>query len=182
MSKITNEQDASLSVEFVSEIILELRGQRLILDRDLAALYGVTTKAFNQAVKRNEARFPSDFRVQLTESEKNELVTKCDRFNSLKHSAALPYAFTEHGALMAANILKSGKAHEMSIHIVRAFVRLRQMSISGSQLTQKMAEVEQRLNRHDANLEALTQAIEYLLEQPEENSSRRTIGFNIGDE
>lgn len=171
-----------VELELISEIILDIRGQRLILDRDLAALYGVTTKAFNQAVKRNEARFPADFRVRLTKSEKSELVTKCDRFEALKHSSVLPYAFTEHGALMAANILKSEKAHEMSIYVIRAFVHLRKALLSKRRLATQMAEVEKRLDSHDENLEALTRAIENLLEQPEEKESKRKIGFNIDDE
>lgn len=172
----------NFEVELISEIILELRGQRLILDRDLASLYGVTTKAFNQAVKRNESRFPSDFRIQLSQPEKDELVTECDRFKSLKHSSSLPYAFTEHGALMAANILKSDKAHEMSVYVIRAFVALRKIVVEQSSVAFKMAEVERRLDHHDENLEAITRAVEYLLESPEASKPKRKIGFEIADE
>ena len=110
-----SEKNEIIPVEFIEEIILLIREHRVIIDRDLAALYGVTTKAFNQAVKRNEKKFPEDFRFQLNKDEKNELVTNCDRFKTLKHSSSMPYAFTEHGALMAANILNSERASAMSV-------------------------------------------------------------------
>jgi hypothetical protein len=162
----------------IREVILELRGLRVILDRDLAALYGVSTKAFNQAVKRNKARFPSDFLIQLTKVEKEQLVTDCDRFKTLKHSTVLPYAFTEHGALMAANILSSERANQMSIHVVRTFVKIREVMLEQSQLGQKVAEVESRLDTHDENIDALVRAMDYLLEQPETGSKKGKIGFH----
>lgn len=89
-----NKMELSVPVEFIEAIILSLRGQRVMLDRDLAALYGVSTKVFNQAVKRNESKFPADFRVQLTKEEKQEVVTNCDHLETLKYSPVLPYAFT----------------------------------------------------------------------------------------
>src|SRR3989304_8337677 len=94
-----------IPVEAVENKILLIRGQRVMIDRDLAGLYGVPTKVLNQAVKRNIEKFPADFMFILTKAEKDELVTNCDRFNSLKHSTSFPYAFTEHGALMLANVL-----------------------------------------------------------------------------
>ena len=117
--------ELSIPLEFIEEIIMSLRGQRVMLDRDLAALYGVSTKVFNQAVKRNESKFPTDFRFQLTKEEKQEVVTNCDHLKTLKYSPVLPYAFTEHGALIASNVLNSDQANAMSVYIVRAFVRLR---------------------------------------------------------
>lgn len=89
----------------VESKILEIRGERVMLDADLADVYGVTTKALNQAVKRNEERFPSDFRFQLTREERDEVVTNCDHLRNLKYAAALPWAFTEHGSIMAASVL-----------------------------------------------------------------------------
>jgi len=167
-------------LELIEDIILSLRGQRVMLDRDLAALYGTTTKVFNQAVKRNEAKFPSDFRFQLTDEEKKEVVTKRDHLKSLKYSPVLPYAFTEHGALMAANVLNSEQANSMSVYIVRAFVRLRETILGNSKLALKMMEVEKRLDRHDESLNALVNAIECLLDEPEEKGKKkRRMGFVV---
>ncbi|MDP1735769.1 MAG: ORF6N domain-containing protein [Sulfuritalea sp.] len=111
--------------ETVANRILLLRGQRVMLDADLAELYGVETKVLNQAVKRNTERFPMDFMFQLTGAEKEEVVTNCDHLARLKFSSSLPYAFTEHGALMLGNVLKSSRAVEVSLLVVRAFVQIR---------------------------------------------------------
>lgn len=169
--------ELSVPLEFIQDIILVLRGQRVMLDRDLAALYGVTTKAFNQAVKRNESRFPPDFRFQLTQEEKKEVVTNCDHLKTLKYSPVLPHAFTEHGALMAANVLNSDQANSMSVYIVRAFVRLRETVLGNHKLATKLMEAEQRLDRHDESIEALMNAIECLLDEPQKTTKRR-LGFN----
>jgi len=106
--------------------IFTIRGIQVMIDRDLAELYGVETKVFNQAVKRNSARFPQDFMFQLNDVEKNELVTNCDRFKTLKHSTSNPYVFTEHGVAMLSSILNSDTAIEVNILIMRAFVLIRQ--------------------------------------------------------
>jgi len=116
-------RSSDLAMPFAIErAILTVRGQRVMIDADLASLYGVTTKALNQALKRNRKRFPADFVFQLTRTEKRELVTDCDRFARLKHSTALPNAFTEHGAVMAATILNSDAAVRASVFVVRAFI------------------------------------------------------------
>ena len=169
--------ELSVPVEFIEEIILLLRGQRVMLDRDLAALYGVSTKAFNQAVKRNESKFPEDFRFQLTKEEKQEVVTTRYHLKNLKYSPVLPYAFTEHGVLMAVNVLNSEQANSMSVYIVRAFVRLRETILGNSKLAVKLMEVEKRLDRHDESLNALVNAIECLLDEPEEKGKKRRMGF-----
>ncbi|KAF0149562.1 MAG: hypothetical protein FD143_2735 [Ignavibacteria bacterium] len=121
----------------VEERIILIRSQKVLIDRDLAALYGVETKNLNRQVKRNSKRFPPEFMFRLTSKEKNELVAKWHRFNSLKHSSVLPYAFTEHGAVMLASVLNSDKAVEASIYIVRAFVRLREILLTHKELAQK---------------------------------------------
>ncbi len=169
-------------LEFIEGIILSLRGHRVMLDRDLAALYGTSTKAFNQAVKRNEAKFPPDFCFQLTQEEKKEVVTNRDHLKNLKYSPVLPYAFTEHGALMAANVLNSDQANTMSVYIVRAFVRLREMVLGNSKLALKLMEVEKRLDRHDESINALLNAIECLLDEPEDKSKKRRMGFIVEEE
>jgi len=175
--------ELSVPLEFIEEIILSLRGQRVMLDRDLAALYGVSTKVFNQAVKRNESKFPADFRFQLTKDEKQEVVTNCDHLKNLKYSPVLPYAFTEHGALMAANVLNSEQANAMSVYIVRAFVRLRETILGNSKLALKLMDVEKRLDRHDDSINALVNAIECLLDEPEEKTTKkRRMGFIVEED
>ena len=122
----------------IEKVIFLIRGQKVILDRDLADLYEVTTKALNQAVKRNERRFPPDFMFRLTKEEKQELVTNCDRFQTLKHSSALPSAFTEQGVAMLSSVLNNERAIQVNIMIMRAFVRLRQMVVAHKDLLQKI--------------------------------------------
>jgi len=109
-----------------------------MLDADLAALYGVATKVLNQAVKRNQKRFPSDFSFRLTETEKNEVVTNCDHLSRLRFSHVLPYAFTEHGAIMLSSVLNSERAMETSVQVVRAFVRLREILSSNRELAHRL--------------------------------------------
>ena len=152
-----------VSKETLESRILILRGQNVILDRDLAELYGVATKAFNQAVKRNRDRFPKDFMFQLTSDEKEEVVTICDHLKSLKFSLTLPYAFTEHGALMAANILSSERAVRMSVYVIRAFIRLRDVFNLNQILQGRLAEIERILMGHDTALRDLYKKIKPLL-------------------
>ncbi|MDD5212235.1 MAG: ORF6N domain-containing protein [Sulfuricurvum sp.] len=130
--------------ETIKTKIYTIHGLQVMLDRDLAELYGVETKVFNQAVKRNEDRFPSDFRFQLTAIEKNELVTNCDRLNSLKHSTVNPYVFTEQGVSMLSAVLRSDIAIEISVKIIRAFVQMRQVIASNSELFSKIEQIEKR--------------------------------------
>ena len=116
-----------MPVERIESSILIIRGHKVILDADMAVLYGVTTKRLNEQVKRNRDRFPEEFMFQLTEREKGEVVANCDHLKLLKFSPNLPYAFTEHGAIMLATVLNSPVAVQTSIQIVKAFVRLRRM-------------------------------------------------------
>jgi len=160
----------------VDQLIMIVRGQRVILDADLAWLYSVPTKALNQGIKRNLDRFPSDFMFQLTTDEKNQLVTECDRFARLKHSSSLPYAFTEHGSMMAANVLNSRMAIEASIYLVRAFIELRQILSTSRQLNAKLNELEQRLEGHDSVIHTLVAAIRDLSE-PILPAKRRKLGI-----
>ena len=148
-----------------------------MLDADLAAVYGVTTKAFNQAVKRNVERFPPDFRFQLTKMERDEVVTNCDHLSRLKFSAVRPWAFTEHGAVMAATVLKSSLAVEMSLFVVRAFVRLRDVARNYATLATKLDALGHRVKGHDADLEQLFSALRALIKP--RRQSRRQIGFRM---
>ena len=165
--------------KIVRERIIIIRGHKVMLDVDLAELYGVETKAFNQAVKRNHERFPMDFMFRITKEEKDEVVTNCDHLKTLKFSKALPFAFTEHGAIQAANILNSPEAIGMGVLIVRAFVRLRTLVASHKKLEQRLAELEQqleyRLDRQDETIEQIMTALRQLMTQPAPH--KRPIGF-----
>lgn len=166
---------APVPPESVTSRIFLVRGQKIMLDTDLAEMYGVTTSALNQAVRRNKERFPPDFVFPLTEKEKEEVVTNCDRLARLKFSPALPHAFTEHGALMLGNVLKSPRAIQVSLLIVRAFVQLREMLSTHKELAHKLEELEQRVGAHDEAIVGLIEAIRELMEPPEE--PKKTIGF-----
>ena len=120
--------DAAVMLPRIESRILVVRNQKVIIDADLAILYGVDTRTLNQAVKRNAERFPMDFMFALTPTEKTEVITSCDHLQKLKFSKSMPFAFTEHGAIQAANVLASPRAVEMGIYVVRAFVRLKQAS------------------------------------------------------
>lgn len=163
---------ATIPVERVEQAILLIRGEKLILDSDLARLYGVTTKRLNEQVKRNRDRFPEDFMFKLTTDEKAEVVANCDHLRKLKFSAALPYAFTEHGAIMAANVLNSKTAVAASVQVVRAFVRLRQMLVSNAELARKLEELEVK---YDTQFTEVFDAIRQLMTPPQPR--RKEIGF-----
>jgi len=160
----------------VDSTILFLRGQKVILDVDLAELYGVSIKRLNEQVKRNIRRFPSDFLFRLTRSEYSNLRSQFATSSS-DHGGRryLPHAFTEHGAIMAATVLNSKRAIEMSIFVVRAFVHLREASIANRQIEAKLSELERRLESHDGDIQQLVEAIRELME-PEPANPRR-IGF-----
>ena len=145
-----------------------------MLDADLAVLYEVPTKALNQAVKRNERRFPPDFMFRLTKKEKDELVTNCDRFERLKHSSALPRAFTEQGVAMLSSVLNSERAIDVNVEIMRAFVRLRQMLSKHSDLERKLAALEKK---YDEQLKVVFEAIHQLMAPPE--TKKKKIGFEV---
>lgn len=133
---------ANTGGEPLNDLILTLRSQPVLVDADLAALYGVTTKALNQAVQRNIERFPKDFKFQLNQEEKDELVTNCDRFKRLKHSSTLPQAFTEQGVAMLSAVLRSETAIKTSISIMNAFVAMRQFIQTNNTLMQRMSSLE----------------------------------------
>jgi hypothetical protein len=183
----------------IESSILLIRGQRVLLDSDLAAIYGVTTKRLNQQVKRNIGRFPADFMFRLTKEEYGEAVTVCDHLSrsgsrSKSQIATLnlrsqivtssghggvrytPYAFTEHGAIMAASVLNSEQAVKVSLYVVRAFVKLREMLASHSELAKKLGELERHLGKHDRQIIALVEAIRQLMAPPPEQR-RKPTGF-----
>ena len=160
----------------VDSTIFVLRGQRVILDTDLAELYGVQVRHLNQQAKRNAKRFPPAFRFQLSEQELKILRSQ-NVISSERHGGARyrPYAFTEHGAIMAATVLNSERAIEMSVFVVLAFVRMRRAIAGNRNILTKLAELEQRLKSHDADIQDLMDAIRALMRPEEPN--RRRIGF-----
>jgi phage regulator Rha-like protein len=166
-----------MPVERIEQRIFLIRGQKVMLDRDLAELYGVKTKVLNQAIKRNMRRFPSDFLFQLTEQEKHELVTNCDHLKELKHSYQLPYAFTEQGVAMLSSVLKSERAIEVNILIIRAFVRLRELLSTHKELISKFKELEQRVDKHDSRIIDIFDAIRKMVE-PDVKPTKK-IGFDV---
>ena len=149
---IAKVESASIQpLEKIENLILVIRGKQVMLDRDLAWLYGVDTKVLNQAVKRNIERFPIHFRFQLTENETTELVTNCDRLQALKHSSVFPYAFTEQGVAMLSTVLRSETAVNVSIHIMDAFTAMRHFIASNAQVFQRLEVMEKNqlaLNAH----------------------------------
>lgn len=186
-----------LPLETITQRIVVVREQKVLLDSDLAALYGVETRRFNEQVRRNTERFPEDFMFQLTQEEWDSLRSQ---FATLKmgrgqHRKYLPYAFTEHGAIMAATVLNSSRAVEVSIYVVRAFVRLREMISSNKELAKRLDELEQRIEhktetlalQHDsfarntrAQLKQVFDAIRELMTPPD--PPKRPIGFVTTDE
>jgi ORF6N domain len=166
-------------IDQIEPMIVTLRGHKVMLDIDLAALYGTTTKRLNQQVKRNRGRFPSTFMFRLTEAEKQELVTNCDRFNNLKHSSSPPSAFTEHGAIMAASILNTPRAVDVSIFVVQAFVKLRQFAMDHQAILKKLSDLEQKLGAHDDAIQQIVLALKHLMMPPIGTKPKRRIGFHV---
>ena len=158
-------------------LIYTIRGLRVMLDSDLAKIYGVTTGALNQALKRNLERFPDDFVFQLSSEELDNLMSQIviSRQN-YGGRRKLPWVFTEHGALMLASVLKSARAVEMSVSVVRAFVLMREQLSASKELAQKLSELEGRVSGHDEAIQNLFEAIRQLVEPPLPEN-RRQIGF-----
>ena len=185
MSTAANTSNTAL-VPRIEGRIQVIRGLRVMVDVDLAALYGVPTKRLNEQVKRNRERFPADFLFQLNPAEKAEVVAHCDHLQKLKFSKVLPYAFTEHGAIQAANVLASAQAVEMGIYVVRAFVHLREALATNADVAKRLAELEMKTESlelsHDTfsrntrlQLRQLLDAVRELATPPD--PPKRPIGF-----
>ena len=168
--------------EPVEPLIQLLRNQRVILDSDLAKIYGVSTKVLNQAIKRNAGRFPTDFLIKLTRKEWDNLRSQIVTSNPTRGGRRYPpYAFTEHGAVMAANVLNSHLAVTMSVYVVRAFVKLREVLVGYKELNEKLDEIERRLtSRQQVHEKAILQLFKYLkrgTDSPSEVKTHHQIGF-----
>ena len=170
-------EQSLVPVERLEQAIIVIRGHKVLLDTDVAALYGVETRRLNEQVRRNAVRFPPDFMFQLTAPElenlKSQIATSSSKWGGQRK---LPFAFTEHGAIMAASVLNSTKAVDMSILVVRAFVRLRRFLSTHKELATQLAELERKLTDHDQQILALVKAIRQLME-PSTISKKRRIGF-----
>jgi hypothetical protein len=177
MAKLQSIRSTLASVEQIERTILVLRGHRVMIDNDLAALYGVETFNLNKAVKRNAGRFPEDFMFQLTREEFHDL-----RFQIgiSKQSPGgrryLPYVFTEQGVAMLSSVLRSERAVKVNITIMRTFVKLREMLATHKELAQKLAALEEKIGEHDAQIRSIIEAIRQLMASPE--PKRRPIGFD----
>ncbi len=172
----------ALIVKDPGSLIITIRNQKVIVDRDLAEIYGVETRRLNEQVKRNPDRFPEDFMFQLTKEEaifwarSRSQIAILKRGKNIKY---LPYAFTEHGAIMAANVLNSPQAVRMSVFVVRAFVKLREMLSTHKELVHKLAELERKLQSHDESIRSLVVAIRQLMASPEPETPKRRMGFLV---
>lgn len=161
-------------VDHIAQSILVLRGQRVLLDNDLAALYGVETRRLNEQVRRNLERFPADFIFELTEEELTNLMSQFAT-SSWGGRRKRPFAFTEHGSIMAATVLNSPRAVQMTIYVVRAFVQLRDLLASNRQLAEKFAELERKVGSHDDAIVGILKTIRQLMHTPVPKA--RPIGF-----
>ena len=162
--------------ERVENKIFVVRGQKVMIDRDIAELYEVETKYLNRQVRRNIERFPEEFMFRLSKDEKRELVTNCHRFESMKHSTSCPYVFTEHGVAMLSSVLKGDKAVKISIHIVKTFIRLREVISSHKELARSFKKLEQKIDRHDQEITVIVDMIKKLISEPEKKKTK--IGFH----
>jgi len=167
-----SDKKAIVPVERIERMIIIMRGQKVMLDSDLAELYGVETGVLNRAVKRNKERFPEDFMFQLTDEEWENLRCHFGTSRSWGGRRYPPFVFTEHGAVMLANVLRSDTAVSASIQVVRAFIRLREMLVSNKELSKRLDELEQK---YDSQFKAVFQAIRELMIPPEKE--QRRIGF-----
>ena len=164
-------------------LILPFRGQKVIIDRDLAQIYGVKTSRLNEQVKRNKGRFPKDFVFQLTREEAKIWIDSRSQFATLKRGQNikyLPYAFTGHGAIMAANVINSPLAIQMSVFVVQAFIRLRELVSTHQELSRRLAQLEKRLGSHDEQIQLILKAIRQLMAPPEKPSKK--IGFRLREQ
>jgi hypothetical protein len=160
----------------ISKIIL-LRDKKVMLDRDLAELYGVTTKRLNEQVKRNIKRFPEDFMFRITEEEKADIILQINHLNNLKFSTVLPFVFTEYGAVMLASVLNSDKAIEVNIQIVRVFTQITKMLSDNTEIRFEIEKIKKKLENNDKNIELVFQYLDELLNKEEITQPRKLIGF-----
>lgn len=168
--------DRLVAVDNIEPLIKVIRGQQVMIDRDLATLYGVETKRLNEQVKRNMERFPERFRFQLTKEEMNELVTNCDRFNSLKHSTVRSYAFTEQGVAMLSTVLRSETSIRVSIRIMDAFVAMRRFMVTNAEVFQRLSTMEYHQLEMQQHMQESDKRIEEVFRRLDEGNAKPKQG------
>jgi len=166
-------------IEIIENKVLVIRGQKVMLDRDLAQLYEVDTKRLNEAVKRNIERFPDGFMFKLNDNELKELVANCDRFKTLKHSVSLPYAFSEYGVAMLSSVLNSKRAIAINIQIIQAFIKMKGFALSHNDLSVRISELEKYFVNYakdnDEQIQKINETLNYLIDITKPNE----IGFKL---
>jgi hypothetical protein len=170
-----NQKISIIEQRNITKRILAIRGQKVMLDKDLAYLYEIETRVLNQAVKRNLKRFPGDFMFQLTKNDLKKDITDCDILHSLKYSRVMPYVFTEQGIAMLSSVLNSDKAIEINIQIMRTFTKLRELMMEHKDLRSKIEDMEKK---YDKQFQLVFNAIKQLLAPPPEKP-KRPIGFHV---
>lgn len=163
--------------EIIMSKILLIRNQKVMIDRDLAELYGTTTKRLNEQVKRNINRFPEHFMFELTELEKEYVVTNCDHLKKLKFSSSLPFVFTEHGTMMLATVINSEQAVETSIRIIEIFVKMREFIAENINLKLDIEDIKKKLSNHDKNIELVFNYLDELMDKQDAKVERIKIGY-----
>ncbi|MBO9155342.1 ORF6N domain-containing protein [Chitinophaga sp. GCM10012297] len=169
------QETIGMSDEIIKSKILLIRGKRVMIDRDLAELYGVTTKRLNEQVKRNPQRFPDDFMFQLTEAEKSEVVAICDHLQMVKFSRTMPYAFSEHGAVMLASVLNSERAIAVNIQILRIFTHMREALLIHKDILLQLEKLEGKVSSQGEDIQMIFDCLRQLMSPPQE--PRTEIGF-----
>ena len=181
MSENTNEKSL-VPNELIASRILLIRDQKVMIDADIAELYGVTTKRLNEQVKRNASRFPSNFMFELTKEEKSQVVATCDHLEKLKFSPVLPKVFTEHGIMMVANVLTSERAIQVSIQIIEVFVKMREILTDNLSLKLDIEEIKKKLSNHSKNIELVFNYLDELIEKKDDEKPRNQIGYKTDTE
>ncbi|MFH1258774.1 MAG: ORF6N domain-containing protein [Elusimicrobiota bacterium] len=159
----------------IEKMIFIIRGHKVMLDKDLAELYGVPTKRLNEQVRRNAERFPEDFIFQLNRQEKDKVVANCDHLKSLRFSSQLPFAFTEQGVAMLSSVLRSNRAIQVNIQIIRVFVKLKNLISKHKELANRLAQLEKRMDKKDEETQIIFEAIQQLMAEPQK--IKKKIGF-----
>jgi phage regulator Rha-like protein len=163
--------------EVIINKIYVIRDQKVMIDSDIAELYGVTTKRLNEQVKRNKNRFPNNFMFELTKEEKNEVVANCDHLEKLKFSPVLPKVFTEHGIMMVANVLTSERAINVSIQIIEVFIKMREILTDSLSVKLDIEDIKKKLSNQSKNIELVFQYLDELTEKKNTEEPRIRIGY-----
>jgi hypothetical protein len=172
---MTEKKETVIPDEMLMSKIMVIREKRVMIDKDLAELYGVPTKRLNEQVKRNIKRFPEDFMFQLNEIEKEEVVAKCDHLKGIRFSPQLPYVFTEHGAVMLASVLNSDRAIEVNVQVVRIFTRMREMLLANKDILLKLEQLERQVVKNSEDIKMIFAVLRKLVTPVPEPRIR--IGF-----